>query len=301
MRAGIAAESGIASYDAARWDDWVPQLDCVRSAGPLATLRQLVPHNASGENETHVGAFPANALIFFFGKPRRVQCQMDGREFDLQCGPGTAMLLPGCIESFWLSTPESAHNVFHLHLDDGFCRTLLTQEGLSATFAPNAEIKDPFLTATAEALLESLLGPAEPTRLYWETTATSVVLRLAHLSRRNHAPPRYGADCDWRIRRSIEEIEARLHEDLGLIELAAAVGLSSSHYAGLFRAATGMPPHAWLVKRRIGRACELLMSPRISITDIAFALGFPSSQHFATTFRKHIGATPSEWRRARML
>lgn len=55
--------------------------------------------------------------------------------------------------------------------------------------------------------------------------------------------------------------------------------------------------HAWTV----GRASELLMNPAITITDIAFSLGFPSSQHFATMFRKHMGATPSDWRRARML
>lgn len=104
----------------------------------------------------------------------------------------------------------------------------------------------------------------------------------------------------WRIRRSLEEIEARLADDVGLTELAAAVGLSPSHYATLFRAATGMPPHAWLMKRRIERACELLMNTSSNVTDIAFALGFPSSQHFATMFKKHLGTTPSEWRRQRL-
>lgn len=61
-----------------------------------------------------------------------------------------------------------------------------------------------------------------------------------------------------------------------------------------------LTPHRWLVQRRIARACEMLADPRVSVTEIALACGFSSSQHFATAFRKHMGATPSAYRRDRL-
>lgn len=294
------ARSGLDSYDAARWRDWVPDIDCVHRQGPLGTLRQIVPSNAHRSNETTVPANTFNVLIFHLGKPRRVISRVNGAAFDHMIGNGTATFLPAGVDSWWLSTPAAAHNVVHLHLDDGFCRSLYEQDGLNIALAQQSTIADPLLTATAQMLVESLTGSLPPTRLFWETAATSVALRLAHLSQRHKIPHVAPVGCDWRIRRSLEEIEARLAEDSGLVELAAAVGLSPSHYATLFRQATGMPPHAWLMKRRVERACEMVLNPSASVTEIAFALGFPSSQHFATVFRKHMGVTPTDWRRSKL-
>lgn len=106
---------------------------------------------------------------------------------------------------------------------------------------------------------------------------------------------------DWRVRRSMEMLAGRLGDDIRLAEVASEVGLSPTHYAALFRAATGLPLHRWLMKRRVARACDLLCDPRRSITDIAFSCGFASSQHLATAFKKQIGTTPSEYRRDRLL
>ncbi len=58
------------------------------------------------------------------------------------------------------------------------------------------------------------------------------------------------------------QFEGRLGEDIGLAELAAGVDLSPSRLTALFRAATGLSPHAWLVQRKIERACDLLRDPR---------------------------------------
>jgi AraC family transcriptional regulator len=96
-------------------------------------------------------------------------------------------------------------------------------------------------------------------------------------------------------------MEANLGLDIGIEELSAAVQLSSSQIAQLFRAAVGMPPHRWLMKRRIENACALLQDSRYSITEIAHASGFASPQHLATVLRKHRGTTPSEFRHSVMV
>lgn len=105
---------------------------------------------------------------------------------------------------------------------------------------------------------------------------------------------------DWRVRRALEQIDARIGEDLRLADLAAAAGLSPSRFTALFRDALGCSPHMWMTRRRIERACDWLLDPRRSITAIALDLGFSSSQHFATTFRNHKRMTPSAWRKMRL-
>ena len=115
------------------------------------------------------------------------------------------------------------------------------------------------------------------------------------------APPHAAVKraCDWRVRRAIERMETEIGSDVGLRELAADVGLSPSHLNAVFVAAVGVPPHRWLLRRRVARARELLTRTRHSITDIALSCGFSSSQHFATVFQTQEGCTPTEFRRGR--
>ena len=74
-------------------------------------------------------------------------------------------------------------------------------------------------------------------------------------------------------------------------------GVSVSHLITLFRKSTGETPHQFLLARRIERAEALLRSSDRSITDIAMDLGFSSSQHFATAFKKKKGVTARDVRR----
>jgi AraC family transcriptional regulator len=105
---------------------------------------------------------------------------------------------------------------------------------------------------------------------------------------------------DPAVGRAIEYMESRWADDIRLVDVARAAQLSPRKLTTLVAKATGLPPHRWLMRRRIERACEMLLDPRRSITEVAFACGFHSSQHFATRFRKQIGCTPSAYRRERL-
>lgn len=80
-------------------------------------------------------------------------------------------------------------------------------------------------------------------------------------------------------------------------DIAQQSGLSETNFTLRFKAATGLPPHAFLLECRIERAKQVLRSARLSMAAIAYSLGFPSAQHFATQFRKLTGVSPGEWRR----
>ena len=291
--------TGVETYDVARWLQPPPTV-----LGPQSSAsgcRALVQRGHTTGNATQEVLVPEGdsvLLLFLENNPGTdVTVEVGGDR--LRFGPADHgwVSIPVFTEQRWICRPNN-DNTVHLHVPFGLVRRFAPID-VRELIASGTTASDDLVGTIFQRLGRTLMTEPALSSLElesWTTIILGGVARAAGARRTSE----YGA-CDWRIRRSIEEIEARLHEDLGLIELAAAVGLSPSHYAMLFRAATGMPPHAWLVKRRIGRACELLMNPRISITDIAFTLGFPSSQHFATTFRKHIGATPSEWRRRRMM
>ncbi|MFE1602044.1 helix-turn-helix transcriptional regulator [Methylobacterium sp. ID0610] len=97
-------------------------------------------------------------------------------------------------------------------------------------------------------------------------------------------------------RRVADRVEARLGEALTLDVLADEAGLSTFHFAKMFKASFGVAPHRYVVDRRIARAKSLLADGRTGLAEIATACGFASHSHFARSFKQATGATPGQWR-----
>lgn len=79
-------------------------------------------------------------------------------------------------------------------------------------------------------------------------------------------------------------------------ELASFSGVSSSHFYRTFQEYTGEAPITFSERLRVKEACRQLAETADSVTDISHRLGYQSSQHFATVFKRFVGATPSQWR-----
>ena len=99
-----------------------------------------------------------------------------------------------------------------------------------------------------------------------------------------------------RLRRVIEYIQQNLDQALTLAELAAMVYMSPYHFARLFKRSTGVPPHRFVVRQRITRACAILATPELSITQISRMVGFRTPSHFSAVFRRATGLTPNRYR-----
>lgn len=99
-----------------------------------------------------------------------------------------------------------------------------------------------------------------------------------------------------KVRRVAEHIDANLGRDLRLAELSRLVHMSPFHFARLFRRTTGVPPHRFVMLRRIDRAIGLLDEQGSSVAEIARLVGFRTPRHFRTVFRRLTGLTPSEYR-----
>jgi AraC-like DNA-binding protein len=72
----------------------------------------------------------------------------------------------------------------------------------------------------------------------------------------------------------IKYIDENLDTDLTLAQMAAAAHLSAYHFARQFKAATGLPPHQYVVTRRVERAQQLLRKSDLSLADVAASAGF---------------------------
>jgi AraC family transcriptional regulator len=96
----------------------------------------------------------------------------------------------------------------------------------------------------------------------------------------------------------VEFIDAHLAEPLSLGQLAGLCALSEYHFARMFRESFGLPPHQYLLARRLAHARHLLRSTRMAFGAIALECGFASASHFNNRFRQVVGATPGEYRAA---
>ncbi|MBR0782182.1 helix-turn-helix domain-containing protein [Bradyrhizobium iriomotense] len=104
----------------------------------------------------------------------------------------------------------------------------------------------------------------------------------------------------WRLKRVMQYVDDNLAAKVTLENLAAVAGLSRMHFAAQFRAAVGIRPHDYLLKRRIERAQELLLRADASLVDIALTVGFQTQAHFTTVFKRFVGDTPYQWRSAHL-
>jgi AraC-like DNA-binding protein len=95
-----------------------------------------------------------------------------------------------------------------------------------------------------------------------------------------------------------ELLHAQLAAPPSLETLAAAVNLSPFHFARVFRRATGMPPHTWLMQQRIARARGLLQSGCLPL-EVAMQLGFADQSHLSRQFKQVYGVGPGAYRSAK--
>jgi AraC family transcriptional regulator len=124
-----------------------------------------------------------------------------------------------------------------------------------------------------------------------------------YLIRHVSAPRRPAREPDGklppgRLRVVVEYVEDRLDAGVTLKELAAVAHLSPYHFARQFRAATGLPPHQFVIARRVERAKQLLQGGDFSLAQVAARAGFSSQSKFSDHFKRLVGVAPGQFRKS---
>jgi AraC-like DNA-binding protein len=179
----------------------------------------------------------------------------------------------------------------YLTLDDGALRNTLDghpDAGLLDEPLP-AERSVP-LDATLAARMRELATRDDESTLRLDCLVLELLLDLRERAPRLRRTRRH-ADAIEDARRFLDE---RFAEPIDLALLATRAHVSPFHFHRLFREQIGMPPHRYLVERRLMRAAELLRSG-LTATEAAAATGYASPSHFATAFRRRFGVAPSKF------
>jgi AraC family L-rhamnose operon transcriptional activator RhaR/AraC family L-rhamnose operon regulatory protein RhaS len=100
-----------------------------------------------------------------------------------------------------------------------------------------------------------------------------------------------------RIGTAISHLEANFQEPIDLDQLAGFAHMSKRNFMRSFQAAMGNSPIAYLVQLRVNRGASLLRRTELSITDIAYQVGFSDSNYFARQFNKLLGVSPRQYRK----
>jgi AraC family transcriptional regulator len=150
----------------------------------------------------------------------------------------------------------------------------------------------------AISLLGALQEPAHATTLLIDSVAVAFHAHIlgAYCGLPGDGSFARAALAPWQLRRVREFIDAHLNGDPSVTDLARECRLSESHFARAFKHATGVPPHRWMMKRRIERAKQLLLQGNLAIAEIALACGFVDQSHLTRNFVRAEGCGPGKWR-----
>jgi transcriptional regulator GlxA family with amidase domain len=102
----------------------------------------------------------------------------------------------------------------------------------------------------------------------------------------------------WQARRVLEYIEQHLSGKLTNEDIAAAIGLSKSHFSRAFKSTLGASPMAYVAARRVERAKRMMVVSAESLAEVALDCGFADQSHLNRQFRRAMGVTPGQWRRS---
>jgi AraC-like DNA-binding protein len=164
-------------------------------------------------------------------------------------------------------------------------------------YEPGNAVDDPTVRALTSALYPSLDRPGQANRLFVDWIMLALGCHIAHTYGGLETISPRGGLAPWQERRAKEIIEANLDGEVPLNQLARECGLSTSHFSRAFKDTMGIPPHQWLLRRRVENAMRLLRNQQVSLPEVALACGFSDQSHFTRVFTKLSGTSPGAWRR----
>ncbi|MGL5839241.1 MAG: helix-turn-helix domain-containing protein [Sphingorhabdus sp.] len=259
---------------------------------------QLV-HHANEAGSYKLDGLASHAVAVQLSKAGRHTATLAGHNHRGSAGRGMSWLKPAGMPLAWQwDDPAEMINIWIS--PEAWQKTVtaaLATDAKPTGFIERFVSDDPLVAQIAFALkTEAELGHAYGRLL----TDSLIIALIAHLANRSleprSAPLASGGLSSWHTRRVLEYIDSRLTDDIPLAELAALTQLSERHFCTAFGRSVGMPPHRYLIERRIDRAKTLLRDNVLSITHVALSAGFNSSAHFATMFRRSTGLSPTRWR-----
>jgi AraC family transcriptional regulator len=197
---------------------------------------------------------------------------------------------------------RGSYDVLHLHVPNNLiaeCARDMTGRTMSVLALNGVPRRDMTVDALSRALLDADRVGGSFGQLYADCIGIAIIARLLASANCMSERPKASPLARWRLKRAIDYFEAQIGQPVSLAAVASSAGLTRMHFAAQFRAATGMRPHEYLLRRRIERAQEMLAETGMSLVDIALSVGFQTQSHFTSVFKRYAGQPPRAWRESR--
>jgi AraC family transcriptional regulator len=246
----------------------------------------------------HVGAAMGDhRVLLYLSADVPAECACEGvRQRRIQT-PGDFDLVPAGAEGSWEDAAPTEIVSIRLAPEQMAATAAALDLPAGVALAPKLGARDTLVEHLARALTAELDAPAPAGRLYADSLASALAVRLLQ----DFGPRTPGRQLlsKPQLRRLVDYVETRLDAELSLEELAQVAGISVPHLTTLFRRTMGQSVHAYVMERRVIRARGLLLGGRTGIAEAAAATGFAHQSHLARWMRRLLGVTPGQLLRAR--
>ena len=241
-------------------------------------------------------ACPEVSLMWVRDKGSNARVTMAGRHADT-IAPGRAnfWFFPEGVGAEGEVTGKGAYDCAGIFVDPSFL-PLAARQSLAE---PITGFSCNELGRAFNELMEEMAEPDEVLPLIAEGRAMQALAYVARRSRprEHHRTMTCSGLASWQLRRAKDIFREDLSENLPLQRVAEACKLSVGHFARAFKASTGVPPHQWVMSKRIEMARDLLVGSQTPLVDVAGTCGFADQSHFSRVFARIMGVSPGAWRR----
>jgi AraC family transcriptional regulator len=286
-----------------------------RRARPASRLVDVLPASPKVSAEWNpfslfvVDATPLHASIAFgeltlglyTAGRHRIRRRMGRRVVEGWSDPGTLNMTPANVDTSWEA--EGSSRAIVLTIPHAFLSRVISEHwGVDpggVEMVPQFLARDRVIEAVMTRLALKAREGSHADSLYvasaCEFLAHHIIDGYSSLSK---SAPRHSGGLGRRLNAVVDYIEAHLAGPIALRELAGLAGVSARHFERAFRQSLELPPHAYVLRRRVSVARDLLLGQAgLTTEQIAKRVWFSSASHFASAFRRREGCSPTKFRR----
>jgi AraC family transcriptional regulator len=241
-----------------------------------------------------------HSLLLFMHTPKEFEARYEGISRVVPPPTGSILMVPAGSPARWRWSNHS--DSLHVFLEPGLVARVAAEafdlDPARVSLPPLDGLDLPPLRAAMLAVNDELTAGAGGNQLAAESLAQLLAVHLIRNASAPRPPARRadGALPRVRLRAVVDFVEGHLDADLTLGRMAAVAHLSPYHFARQFKAATGVPPHRYVIARRVEHAKQLLQGGDLALAEVAAQAGFSDQSQFSQHFKRLVGVTPGHFR-----
>lgn len=278
--------------------EWIPGETTLDSSGSGWRGLTLKGYNYDGQDAD----IPPmrDYMIVAYDCAATTMSRSDGGSWEhARVGKGRVSLLTRGEKSTWRWVdPISVRHVYLTHDEiETTALSVFDRDPQSIEINDRLSSEDPVIVNCVRLLEDELKNGGLGQKLMIDALRNQIAVHLL----RQYAQVTLDSDATCKFnpsqrRRIIDLVESSLDENLNIKDMADTVGLSQFHFSRQFKTEFGYAPHAYVLRRRISRAKEMLRQGDVPLKVVALDCGFSDQSHFSRSFRKATGLTPGKFR-----